>query len=94
MGKSAGNVGRVHLANRFIKPNETDGNPRNAGLRLQTTIKIPLRSGAGRIRTPDFWFWRPAFYQLNYCPGDMKAILGTAPVKRIGRRRLGRVASP
>ena len=26
-------------------------------------------SGAGRIRTPDFWFWRPAFYQLNYCPG-------------------------
>jgi hypothetical protein len=27
-------------------------------------------SGAGRIRTPDFWFWRPAFYQLNYCPGE------------------------
>jgi hypothetical protein len=34
------------------------------------SIHIPLYSGAGRTRTPDFWFWRPAFYQLNYCPGE------------------------
>jgi hypothetical protein len=30
-------------------------------------------SGAGRTRTPDFWFWRPAFYQLNYCPGSAQS---------------------
>ena len=32
-------------------------------------ISLAIASGAGRTRTPDFWFWRPAFYQLNYCPG-------------------------
>src|SRR5436309_650739 len=37
----------------------------NAG--LLTSVSW-LYNGAGRTRTPDFWFWRPAFYQLNYCP--------------------------